>query len=160
MNSCLLNCAFSPQWTLVCRPSWTKLWEEGTRLSGRPIGWRRRSSPATRILTPPTTSRCCSAESVCGWACSEGWPLTCLVFAERPVVSGNNGHRDGRRSATCVPTHSHMGDLMMFRDVDCVGGTHLPPHLLLPTALCDMHPMRALFLIPRNPAPRLKSKKW
>lgn len=23
-----------------------------------------------------------------------------------------------------------------------------------------MHPMRALFLIPRNPAPRLKSKKW
>lgn len=27
-------------------------------------------------------------------------------------------------------------------------------------ALCDMHPMRALFLIPRNPAPRLKSKKW
>ncbi|XP_061598980.1 TRAF2 and NCK-interacting protein kinase-like isoform X6 [Cololabis saira] len=26
--------------------------------------------------------------------------------------------------------------------------------------LCDMHPMRALFLIPRNPAPRLKSKKW
>lgn len=32
--------------------------------------------------------------------------------------------------------------------------------LSLPTALCDMHPMRALFLIPRNPAPRLKSKKW
>lgn len=30
---------------------------------------------------------------------------------------------------------------------------------LLP-ALCDMHPMRALFLIPRNPPPRLKSKKW
>ncbi|XP_069924814.1 mitogen-activated protein kinase kinase kinase kinase 4 isoform X25 [Oryctolagus cuniculus] len=26
--------------------------------------------------------------------------------------------------------------------------------------LCDMHPMRALFLIPRNPPPRLKSKKW
>ncbi|XP_052398248.1 TRAF2 and NCK-interacting protein kinase isoform X10 [Carassius gibelio] len=26
--------------------------------------------------------------------------------------------------------------------------------------LCDMHPMRALFLIPRNSAPRLKSKKW
>ncbi|XP_018608958.1 traf2 and NCK-interacting protein kinase isoform X4 [Scleropages formosus] len=26
--------------------------------------------------------------------------------------------------------------------------------------LCDMHPMRALFLIPRSPAPRLKSKKW
>uniref|UniRef100_A0AC35TNS9 Protein kinase domain-containing protein n=1 Tax=Rhabditophanes sp. KR3021 TaxID=114890 RepID=A0AC35TNS9_9BILA len=27
--------------------------------------------------------------------------------------------------------------------------------------LCDMHPMRALFLIPRNPAPRLKkNKKW
>lgn len=27
--------------------------------------------------------------------------------------------------------------------------------------LCDMHPMRALFLIPRNPAPRLKQqKKW
>lgn len=26
--------------------------------------------------------------------------------------------------------------------------------------LCDMHPMRALFLIPRNAAPRLKSKKW
>uniref|UniRef100_H3CJ57 non-specific serine/threonine protein kinase n=1 Tax=Tetraodon nigroviridis TaxID=99883 RepID=H3CJ57_TETNG len=29
-----------------------------------------------------------------------------------------------------------------------------------PPALCDMHPMRALFLIPRNPPPRLKSKKW
>ncbi|XP_033311230.1 serine/threonine-protein kinase mig-15 isoform X9 [Bombus vosnesenskii] len=26
--------------------------------------------------------------------------------------------------------------------------------------LCDLHPMRALFLIPRNPPPRLKSKKW
>ena len=25
-------------------------------------------------------------------------------------------------------------------------------------ALCEMHPMRALFLIPRNVAPRLKSK--
>ena len=23
-----------------------------------------------------------------------------------------------------------------------------------------MHPMRALFLIPRNPPPKLKSKKW
>uniref|UniRef100_A0A8C9PBH1 non-specific serine/threonine protein kinase n=1 Tax=Spermophilus dauricus TaxID=99837 RepID=A0A8C9PBH1_SPEDA len=31
---------------------------------------------------------------------------------------------------------------------------------LLVPALCDMHPMRALFLIPRNPPPRLKSKKW
>ncbi|KAJ8310865.1 hypothetical protein KUTeg_012730 [Tegillarca granosa] len=26
--------------------------------------------------------------------------------------------------------------------------------------LCDMHPMRALFLIPRNPPPRLRSGKW
>jgi len=26
--------------------------------------------------------------------------------------------------------------------------------------LCDMHPMRALFLIPRNSAPRLREKKW
>ncbi|XP_060525553.1 mitogen-activated protein kinase kinase kinase kinase 4 [Cylas formicarius] len=26
--------------------------------------------------------------------------------------------------------------------------------------LCEFHPMRALFLIPRNPPPRLKSKKW
>ncbi|XP_022088034.1 mitogen-activated protein kinase kinase kinase kinase 4-like isoform X2 [Acanthaster planci] len=26
--------------------------------------------------------------------------------------------------------------------------------------LCDMHPMRALFLIPRNVPPKLKSKKW
>ncbi|XP_044012521.1 serine/threonine-protein kinase mig-15 isoform X4 [Aphidius gifuensis] len=26
--------------------------------------------------------------------------------------------------------------------------------------LCDLHPMRALFLIPRNLPPRLKSKKW
>ncbi|CAG7837156.1 unnamed protein product [Allacma fusca] len=26
--------------------------------------------------------------------------------------------------------------------------------------LCEMHPMRALFLIPRNPPPRLKSKRW
>lgn len=24
----------------------------------------------------------------------------------------------------------------------------------------EMHPMRALFLIPRNPPPRLKSKRW
>lgn len=28
------------------------------------------------------------------------------------------------------------------------------------SALCDMHPMRALFLIPRNPSPKLKTKKW
>ena len=27
------------------------------------------------------------------------------------------------------------------------------------TALCDMHPMRALFLIPRSEPPKLKSKK-
>ncbi|XP_018901592.1 serine/threonine-protein kinase mig-15 isoform X8 [Bemisia tabaci] len=26
--------------------------------------------------------------------------------------------------------------------------------------LCDLHPMRALFLIPRNTPPRLKSRKW
>ncbi|XP_036421315.1 TRAF2 and NCK interacting kinase a isoform X1 [Colossoma macropomum] len=26
--------------------------------------------------------------------------------------------------------------------------------------LCEIHPMRALFLIPRNPAPRLNSSKW
>lgn len=26
--------------------------------------------------------------------------------------------------------------------------------------LCDMHPMRALFLIPRNAAPRLREKRW
>lgn len=32
--------------------------------------------------------------------------------------------------------------------------------LCLFVALCDMHPMRALFLIPRNPPPKLKSKKW
>uniref|UniRef100_A0A672I870 non-specific serine/threonine protein kinase n=1 Tax=Salarias fasciatus TaxID=181472 RepID=A0A672I870_SALFA len=32
--------------------------------------------------------------------------------------------------------------------------------ILQPPSLCDMHPMRALFLIPRSPAPRLKSKKW
>lgn len=33
-------------------------------------------------------------------------------------------------------------------------------HVRFFTALCEMHPMRALFLIPRNPPPRLKSKKW
>lgn len=38
---------------------------------------------------------------------------------------------------------------------------HHSPLLLSPVAaLCDMHPMRALFLIPRNPPPKLKSKKW
>ena len=31
-------------------------------------------------------------------------------------------------------------------------------HFAIP-ALCDMHPMRALFLIPRSEPPRLKSKK-
>lgn len=93
-------------------------------------------------------------------ACSEGCPLTCLVSAERPVVSGNNGHRDGRRSATYVHTHSHMGDLMMYRMLFVSEVLTPPPLCLLTTALCDMHPMRALFLIPRNPAPRLKSKKW
>lgn len=49
---------------------------------------------------------------------------------------------------------------------DCLGlcaglreGLTVCPPLHVP-ALCDMHPMRALFLIPRNPPPRLKSKKW
>lgn len=44
-----------------------------------------------------------------------------------------------------------------------VSGSHWSLTCLLflfPPALCDMHPMRALFLIPRNPPPRLKSKKW
>uniref|UniRef100_A0A8K9VFS7 non-specific serine/threonine protein kinase n=1 Tax=Oncorhynchus mykiss TaxID=8022 RepID=A0A8K9VFS7_ONCMY len=36
----------------------------------------------------------------------------------------------------------------------------VPRILCFTHSLCDMHPMRALFLIPRNPAPRLKSKKW
>lgn len=37
----------------------------------------------------------------------------------------------------------------------------IPPLSLSLLALCSMHPMRALFLIPRNPAPRLKqTKKW
>ncbi len=26
--------------------------------------------------------------------------------------------------------------------------------------LCELHPMRALFLIPRSQPPRLKSKRW
>lgn len=37
---------------------------------------------------------------------------------------------------------------------------NVPCFFFWPVALCDMHPMRALFLIPRNPPPRLKSKKW
>ncbi len=36
--------------------------------------------------------------------------------------------------------------------------TNLLEKLILYLALCEMHPMRALFLIPRNVAPRLKSK--
>ena len=40
----------------------------------------------------------------------------------------------------------------------CSSSTHSPFHH---AALCSMHPMRALFLIPRNPPPRLKApKKW
>uniref|UniRef100_A0A4W5NJS1 non-specific serine/threonine protein kinase n=1 Tax=Hucho hucho TaxID=62062 RepID=A0A4W5NJS1_9TELE len=38
------------------------------------------------------------------------------------------------------------------------GSQSLLEMLFLP--LCDMHPMRALFLIPRNLPPKLKSKKW
>lgn len=33
-------------------------------------------------------------------------------------------------------------------------------NVMLMTFLGEMHPMRALFLIPRNPPPRLKSKRW
>jgi len=32
--------------------------------------------------------------------------------------------------------------------------------IFVSAALCELHPMRALFLIPRNPAPRLRTKKW
>ncbi|KAM9332104.1 TRAF2 and NCK interacting kinase b isoform 3-T3 [Pholidichthys leucotaenia] len=52
-------------------------------------------------------------------------------------------------SVFCFPVSSPLLSLRCF-----ISSFNSPP------ALCDMHPMRALFLIPRNPAPRLKSKKW
>ena len=39
----------------------------------------------------------------------------------------------------------------------CLDSSH--PSVFHRTALCDMHPMRALFLIPRSEPPKLKSKK-
>ncbi|XP_033760078.1 misshapen-like kinase 1 isoform X4 [Pecten maximus] len=50
-------------------------------------------------------------------------------------------------------TYDNRSDLwsLGITSIECAEGK--PP-------LCDMHPMRALFLIPRNQPPRLKSSKW
>uniref|UniRef100_A0A9J7XDA3 non-specific serine/threonine protein kinase n=1 Tax=Cyprinus carpio carpio TaxID=630221 RepID=A0A9J7XDA3_CYPCA len=50
-------------------------------------------------------------------------------------------------------TYDYRSDLWSCGITAIEMGEGAPP-------LCDMHPMRALFLIPRNPPPRLKSKKW
>ncbi|XP_076336959.1 serine/threonine-protein kinase mig-15-like isoform X2 [Tachypleus tridentatus] len=50
-------------------------------------------------------------------------------------------------------TYDNRSDLWSLGITALEMGEAQPP-------LCDMHPMRALFLIPRNPPPRLKSKKW
>ncbi|XP_067842315.1 mitogen-activated protein kinase kinase kinase kinase 4 isoform X1 [Heptranchias perlo] len=50
-------------------------------------------------------------------------------------------------------TYDYRSDLWSLGITAIEMGEGAPP-------LCDMHPMRALFLIPRNPPPRLKSKKW
>lgn len=45
------------QWILVSVPSWTGRWAGETPSLERLTGWPPRSSPATKILTPLTTSR-------------------------------------------------------------------------------------------------------
>ncbi|GAU94415.1 hypothetical protein RvY_06193 [Ramazzottius varieornatus] len=50
-------------------------------------------------------------------------------------------------------TYDNRSDLWSLGITSIEMAESSPPH-------CDLHPMRALFLIPRHPPPRLKSKKW
>ncbi|OQV16515.1 Traf2 and NCK-interacting protein kinase [Hypsibius exemplaris] len=50
-------------------------------------------------------------------------------------------------------TYDNRSDLWSLGITSIEMAEASPPH-------CDLHPMRALFLIPRHPAPRLKHRKW
>ncbi|KAI5693685.1 hypothetical protein M8J75_003660 [Diaphorina citri] len=73
-------------------------------------------------------------------------------------VSAQLDRTIGRRN-TFIGTPYWMAPEVIASDLWSLGITALEMAESQPP-LCDLHPMRALFLIPRNAPPRLKSKKW
>uniref|UniRef100_A0A3Q1GNF1 Mitogen-activated protein kinase kinase kinase kinase 4-like n=1 Tax=Acanthochromis polyacanthus TaxID=80966 RepID=A0A3Q1GNF1_9TELE len=99
---------------------------------------------------------------------AEGAPRKFKIHSHTCLICGT-GHFSGYSLCICPPRspfssafHCSHPHLFIYSPLSsfCAWFTLMMSLSLPLAALCDMHPMRALFLIPRNPPPKLKSKKW